>query len=106
MESTTVVLCKRCKKTVPPNELRKEGTLWICNKCYEKAHFASEIQKATLTPPFTQHPTRPTTTKDKHHYVCYGCGYQFHKEHFTPDEVCPYCGDKGNVHRSEARPTN
>ncbi len=97
MESETAVVCRHCRKNVRMNELREEEGLWICQDCYEKAHFYPEPKRVSFkddAKEARQDAEEKTGTKI---YICGNCGYHLKREHFDNDRACQYCGDKGTM---------
>ena len=98
MDSETTVVCRHCRKPVRINELRQEEGSWICQDCYEKAHFYPEPKKTS----FKEEDREPKSVNlaskpGAKVYSCGNCGYHLERDYIDKERVCPYCGDKGTM---------
>ena len=103
------VVCKKCKRTVLVNELKREGGAWVCFSCYENLHFFEQArekimkQKGAVQEPLKEEINvdkiikKSTSKKDVRKYQCMDCSYNFMSSAFNDESMCPFCGEKGTA---------
>lgn len=99
------VICKKCKRLVMVNEMRREGESWLCFSCYENVHFFEQarkkiaMQKQGLTQEIKSDNIleKVKSKTEARNYQCFDCSYKFTSSAFNEESLCPYCGEKGSV---------
>jgi len=101
------IVCKKCKRTVSVNELKKIGEQWICFSCYENVNFFEQAREKMMKQKGIQEVKQEIKTeqiiekaKSKNEvrkYQCMDCSYKFTSGVFNEESMCPLCGEKGSV---------
>lgn len=97
-----MLLCERCKKSVPVSEIRympkgRDSSIALCGLCRLKAK--KEFEKEEFKKKEKAEPEKPA---DSNKYVCLRCNYKFY---YTPNPRkifrCPFCGKDDKLVKDE-----
>jgi len=102
------VVCKKCKRTVSVNELKREGGNWVCFSCYENLHFfeqakekimkqREDVQEVKQEIKTEQIIEKAKSKNEVRRYQCMDCSYKFTSSVFNEESMCPFCGEKDSV---------
>lgn len=109
MEDETYLICSRCRKKAPINEVRadKTGRDWICLECYDFQHPEKEtseqlisgadvstIQETAKAEFLNRVERREEQLKigEAKKYICISCKYKFIRRPDFIGKGCPFCG--------------
>ena len=91
------VVCRKCSNPVLTSELKKDGDIYVCRGCYEKAHFFDVKDVKEQFGLKHEEPNRIISSSGKSPVRCNNCGYKFAAAFMSNEQLCPYCGETGYV---------